>query len=492
LTGQEAVFPLEALWPPGGLYSSAPHASPKNRDPAIAKVDTRSIAGIPPHLRADRQPHACVRNRFEDPCHVELFSPEFFSALLAIIIIDLVLAGDNAIVIALAARSLPPHLQKRAILWGTVGAIVVRTSMTLIVVWLLKVPGLLFVGGALLIWIAYKLLLPEKAQEEGGGPAVASTFWGAIRTVVIADTIMGLDNVLGVAGAAQGNFTLVVIGLLISIPIVVWGSTIILKVIERYPALVYLGAGVLAWTAVKMMTIEPMVAPYVNAHRIIIPALYLLIVGGVLWFGFRANHREHETRISSRVKRLPSPAVAEVAAPVGDQGLGASMRILVPVDGSSNARLAIGHVIDGFRQNPALEVHLLNVQTPFSSHVAQFATKKDRDQYHREQSAAAMTPLMAMLDQAGIPHQDHYRVGPKAQTIADEAERLKCDHILIVTARRTSLTRMFEASVTSELLDLTTVPVEVLVGDAVSGIERYGVPLIVGLVLAGLVMLGWD
>ena len=137
---------------------------------------------------------------------MELFSPEFLSALLAIVVIDLVLAGDNAIVIALAARNVPKHLQKRAILWGTAGAIVVRTSMTLIVVWLLKVPGLLFAGGALLVWIAYKLLLPEEENGNGAGTNAAGTFWSALKTIVVADMVMGLDNVLAVAGAAHGSF----------------------------------------------------------------------------------------------------------------------------------------------------------------------------------------------------------------------------------------------------------------------------------------------
>jgi YjbE family integral membrane protein len=157
---------------------------------------------------------------------MELFTPEFFTALAAIIVIDLALAGDNAIVIALAARNLPPHLQKRAILWGTFGAIAVRVVMTMAVVWLLGIPGLMAARGAILVRIAYKLLKPQ----EGAGHEVkaAATFWGAMQTIVIADAAMGLDNVLAVAGAAHGSFALVVIGLLISIPIVVWGSTLIL------------------------------------------------------------------------------------------------------------------------------------------------------------------------------------------------------------------------------------------------------------------------
>ena len=168
------------------------------------------------------------------------FTTQTLSALLAIVVIDLVLAGDNAIVIALAARSLPAHLQKRAIVWGAAGAIVVRSLMTVIVVWLLQIPGLLLAGGLVLFCIAYRLLVPVEESAESHG-AAATTFWGAMRTIVVADAVMGLDNVLAVAGAAHGSYVLVVLGLLISVPIVVWGSTVVLKVVDRFPGVVYVG-----------------------------------------------------------------------------------------------------------------------------------------------------------------------------------------------------------------------------------------------------------
>ena len=172
---------------------------------------------------------------------MEFLSPAWFSALGAIVLIDLVLAGDNAIVIALAARSLPAHLQRKAIVWGTVGAIVVRAAMTLAVVWLLRIPGLMLVGGLALVWIAYKLLVPSQEADAHGTPA--DSFWVAMKTIVVADALMGIDNVLGVAGAAHGSFDLVVIGLLVSVPIVVWGSTIVLKWVERFPLIVVAAAG---------------------------------------------------------------------------------------------------------------------------------------------------------------------------------------------------------------------------------------------------------
>lgn len=193
---------------------------------------------------------------------MELFSAEFFSALAAIIVIDLVLAGDNAIVIALAARNLPEKEKNRAIIFGTIGAIVVRSLMTLGVVWLLKIPGLMLVGGLLLLWIAVKLVAPQ--NDGDGHSAAATTFWGAMRTIVIADAVMGVDNVLAVAGAAHGSFLLVVLGLLISIPIVVWGSKLVLTLIERHPSVIYIGGGVLAFTAAKMVLNEPLIDPWVG------------------------------------------------------------------------------------------------------------------------------------------------------------------------------------------------------------------------------------
>ena len=214
---------------------------------------------------------------------------EFLSALAAIVVIDLVLAGDNAIVIALAARNLPKRLQRRAIVWGTLGAIVVRASLTVGVLWLLAIPGLSLAGGALLAWIAYRLLSGSDDDPKEIEPA--ASFWAAMRTIVVADAVMGLDNVLGVAGAAHGNALLVVIGLLISIPIVVWGSSMILHWIERFPALLYVGGAVLAWTAAKMMLAEPLVHEALAHQPLFRVAVYVALVGGVLGIALLRNRR---------------------------------------------------------------------------------------------------------------------------------------------------------------------------------------------------------
>ncbi len=443
-------------------------------------------------FRCARRARILATTSFPAPVAVDILSLQFLSALLAIIVIDLVLAGDNAIVIALAARNVPKHLQRRAIVWGTVGAIVVRSAMTVLVVQLLKIPGLLLVGGLMLVWIAFKLLRPEEGDGARANLRGADSFWGALRTVVIADAVMGLDNVLAVAGAAHGSFLLVVTGLLISIPIVIFGSTFILKVIERYPGFVYIGSGVLAFTAVKMMTAEPLVAAHLEGERVLVALAYAAVVAGVLGIAFVRNHRTLESRIAARVARFSArPAVpAPVVGPVkGDTPM---LKVLVPVDASRNAQHAVRHVIREFRQKPDFEVHLLNVQTPFSRHVAQFVAKRERDSYHQKQADDALRPLVRLLDQAGVPHAVHMKVGRKAEAIAEEARRLRCDHIVLATSRKNSLTRMIESSVTNRVLDLTPVPVEVVVGDSISRLERYGIPLGLGAGLGALVLLAAD
>jgi YjbE family integral membrane protein len=228
---------------------------------------------------------------------MEFLSAPWWSALLAIILIDLVLAGDNAIVIALAARNLPDNLKRKAIIWGTVGAIGVRSVMTLGVVWLLKIPGLMLLGGLGLVWVAYKLLADEGDGEHQG--PISTTFWGAMKTIVVADALMGVDNVLGVAGAAHGAMDLVIIGLLISVPIVVFGSSVVLKLVERFPIIIKLGSAVLAFTAAKMIVSEPLLDavfdPPELLHTVARWSTYAAAIAGVLLAGQWASRRHANT-----------------------------------------------------------------------------------------------------------------------------------------------------------------------------------------------------
>ncbi|RAP59757.1 TerC family protein [Oleiagrimonas sp. MCCC 1A03011] len=226
---------------------------------------------------------------------MEFSTPDLLSGLVAIILIDLVLAGDNAIVIALAARNLPPELQKKAIAWGTAGAIAVRMIMTTMVVFLLKLPGLMLVGGLVLLPIAWKLL---RQGDEGDNPnvKVATSFWTAMRTIIVADALMGLDNVLAIAGASKGHLGLVIIGLLISVPLVVWGSTLILKLIQRFPAIIYVGAAAIAWTAARMITHDHLLRDWFNAHDAMRWVLDIVLVAGVCGLGVWAERREHRAQ----------------------------------------------------------------------------------------------------------------------------------------------------------------------------------------------------
>ena len=418
---------------------------------------------------------------------MELFSTEFFSALFAIIVIDLVLAGDNAIVIALAARNLPAQLRKRAIVWGAVGAIVVRTVMTLLVVWLLKIPGLMLIGGSLLVWIAYCLLIDNQGGEaQHGNPA--TTFWGAMKTIVVADALMGLDNVLAVAGAAHGSFLLVVLGLLISIPIVIWGSQLVLKYIKRFPVIVYLGAGVLAWTAVKMITGDPMVDTWVAQNAVLKWIVYVGVIGSVIAGGLFANHGKARARVASRLidtENTPATAAARAGINYG----GADMfKVLIPVDGSSNALKAVQHVINDCINNGMREIHLLNVRTPLTQHAARFISGRDRAAFHRAEAEKALTPARALLERFGVPFSAHIELGDKAGVIDRVAQRLRVDQIVMGTARKNSLTRLIEDSVTNRVLELTRVPVAIVPGDSVSRLERIGVPAGLGAIVALLLV----
>lgn len=200
---------------------------------------------------------------------------EFLTALLSIVMIDLVLAGDNAIVIGMAARNLPKNLQMKAIIGGTVGAIVIRVLATLAVVWLLQIQGLHLGGGLLLLWIAYKLL----TQQNDHNVKAQDTLLGAIATIIVADAAMGLDNVLAIAGASHGNYLMVVLGLLISIPIMVFGSTIIIKFMDKYPVIIDIGAGVIAYTAGKMITQEHFLEPLFVQPALKYLVMILAVVG---------------------------------------------------------------------------------------------------------------------------------------------------------------------------------------------------------------------
>lgn len=402
---------------------------------------------------------------------MELFSPEFFSALLAIVVIDLVLAGDNAIVIAMAARNLPAHLQKKAIVWGAVGAIAVRSAMTLVVVYLLKIPGLMLIGGLLLVWIAYKLLTPSK-DEDSGHDNASTSFWGAMKTIVIADAVMGLDNVLAVAGASHGSYVLVVLGLLISIPIVIWGSTQILKLVERYPSITYIGAGVLAWTAAKMMISEPMVKEMqLFQNPAFGYAVQALVIFGVLFGGFMKSRLALEETIAPSVV---DPEVSDKQSyNVGEKVMN---KVLIPVDDSSNALMALKHAVNMYGNDRQTHFHICNVQPTLYTHIRKFLSKQTINEWQAERAQTAAKSASAFLEKVGANFSFTYVTGDKGEALRDEAQRLGCNRIVIGTAKKNTLSRLFENSTTAKLLEISDIPVEVVTGKTLSTLERWGIP----------------
>lgn len=181
---------------------------------------------------------------------------EFIWALAAIVLIDVVLGGENALVIAMASRRLPEDLRRRALLWGTFGAVAVRFACVAALTYLLMIPGLRLIGGLALLYIAWHLVQDKK--QEGKEVQAATTFWGAMATIVWADAVMGLDNALAIAGAAGGNWWLIIFGLLLSVPIILFGSTVVSRILDRWPRTIWIGAGVLVVVALQMIYNEPL------------------------------------------------------------------------------------------------------------------------------------------------------------------------------------------------------------------------------------------
>ncbi|WP_042168252.1 TerC family protein [Paenibacillus gorillae] len=204
---------------------------------------------------------------------------ELITGLLKLILINVLLSGDNAVVIALACRNLPPQQQKKATLWGGAGAVLLRIALTFVAVWILKVPFVQVIGGILLLYIAVKLLLDD-GSEDKLKPGVGLA--GAVKTIIIADLVMSLDNVLAVAGAAQGNIVLIIIGLAISIPLIVWGSQLLMKIMERFPIIVWGGAALLGYTAGEMLENDKGIGPFfelpVAGGHYVVPILLAVLV----------------------------------------------------------------------------------------------------------------------------------------------------------------------------------------------------------------------
>ncbi|MBK9521822.1 MAG: TerC family protein [Rhodocyclaceae bacterium] len=218
---------------------------------------------------------------------LDITTAPFWIAVMQIIAIDILLGGDNAVVIALACRKLPDAQRNKGIFWGVIGAIILRITLIFFALQLLAIPWLKIVGGILLVWIGIKLLQPEEGGH--GDVTAADTLFSAIKTIIVADAVMSLDNVIGVAGAAHGDIRLVVFGILFSIPIVVWGSKLVLKLMDRFPQVISAGGALLGWIAGGMMVSDPALPadfsksiPHIKLIFEVAGAAIVFVIGSIL------------------------------------------------------------------------------------------------------------------------------------------------------------------------------------------------------------------
>ncbi len=391
-----------------------------------------------------------------------LLTPDFWIAVAQIIMIDILLGGDNAVVIALACRKLPPAQRTKGILWGTAGAIVLRVVLIFFALQLLAIPFLKIVGALLLVWIGVKLLLPE--HDEGHNSIEGSDkLWGAVKTVIVADFVMSVDNVIAIAGAAeasgggQHSMALVIFGVLVSIPIIVWGSQMVLKLMDRFPIIITAGGMLLGWIAGTMIVTDPaLLKPDVMPQFPKLPASdlvryvagvtgALLVLGLGKWLAVRGE------------KPSAAPAVAQPSVPKGQ-----FKRLLLAVDGSESSMRAVQQVLamrQEMRDPDAMVLHLLNVQRPVSGDVASFVANKSIEEYHDESSAEALAPARAMLQAAQCPYQEHRLVGALGPTIAGAAQDQTCDLIVMGTRGQGSATTTLLGSVAQGVLEHAQVPV---------------------------------
>jgi YjbE family integral membrane protein len=367
-----------------------------------------------------------------------------------IIGVNIVLSGDNAVVIALAARSLPAAQQKKAVAWGSGAAVVMRIVLTIVAVELLRLPYLKLVGAALLLWIAVQLLIPE---EEGDDSETGSTSMAAaIKTILLADLVMSLDNVIAVAAAAKGNLALLIIGLAISIPLVVFASRLLLVLMDRFPIIITLGAALLGWVAGDMAVTDPVIkdwvdlhAPYLHWAAPLAGAIAVIAVGK--WLAARASAR----------RAAEEPPIEAVPASVTDD----FRRLLLAADGSDAARHAATRVVALRKQlkDRDIEIHVVNVQRPLSGDVSSFVGGKSVEDYHRERSDQALAGIRELLQSSGVPFKEHQLVGNPGPTIARLAQDTGCHMIILGTHGLESRTGAVIGSVAQSTLEHAGVPV---------------------------------
>jgi YjbE family integral membrane protein len=365
----------------------------------------------------------------------------FWVALLQIIGVNIVLSGDNAVVIALAARTLPPQQQKQAVLWGSGAAVVMRIGLTIVAVELLRLPYLKLVGAALLLWIGIQLLVPEAEGEGEGHGAANASMLAAIRTILIADLVMSLDNVIAVAAAAKGDLLLLVLGLVISIPLVVFGSTLLMRFMERWPVIITIGGALLGWVAGEMAVSDPAVKDWIDAHAAWLhygaPALGAVIVVTIgKYLAGRSVEQEGDR-----------PLVDLAAA--GDQhaaGASERARVLLAADGSAASLRAVRRFIEeqDLYRDP-LAIDLVNVQAPVHRDVSNFVDEGAVKDLHHEEGMKALEPARAIIEAAGLPCTVHIGVGDFAHVVAHYAKTLGSKQVFVTDTERSEGAALGEA-----------------------------------------------
>ncbi len=391
-----------------------------------------------------------------------LLHAEFWIAVGQIIMIDILLGGDNAVVIALACRKLPPAQRTKGILWGTAGAIVLRIILIFFALTLLAIPFLKIVGAVLLLWIGVKLLIPEHGE---GHTHIESSdrLWGAVKTVIIADLVMSVDNVIAIAGAAESagggrhSMSLVVFGVLVSIPIIVWGSQMVIKLMDRFPIIITLGGMLLGWIAGTMLVTDPAL---VNPD--ILPQMPKLQASDLIRYGAGITGALFVLLIGKWVASRAVQAEGPVTEPAAAAPTGRWHRVLVAVDGSHESVNAVRHAMSLRSQllDPsALELHLVNVQRPVSGDVARFVATQSLQEYQKERSDEALGPARAALAAGGVKYAEHTRVGAPGPLIAELARTENCDLIVMGSRGLGGHTAALLGSVAQAVIEHATVPV---------------------------------
>ena len=378
-------------------------------------------------------------------------TPAFWSGLGQIILVNIVLSGDNALVIALACRNLEKRHQKPAILAGSAGAIILRIIFVLIVDQLLKIGYLKLIGGLLLLWIGVKLVQGE--EEHGDGVKAAGSLWAAIRTIIIADAVMSLDNAIAIAAAAKGDTVLIVVGLLISIPLIIFGATLIMILLNRFPIIVIAGGGLLGYIAGEVIATDPAYAEWLAA---MLPhAKTCFEIGGAVahrrpWLLAAAPRQGEEARRAGRSRRRRTQGVAAMAK---------MKAILVAVDGSDTSDRAVRHALDLLDAGLAAELHLLNVQPNLGGAISTFVSKDQIDTHHREEGQKALVTAVEITKKAGVAAKVHIGVGRQGEVVDDFVAKLGAGLVVIGTRGHTGLAGVLLGSVAQDVIAHVKVPV---------------------------------